>query len=247
MDCIVNSKFIELNAEILDIPKVFHTKGALLFQHRNIIKTMDINDITLNVKSFRIPHIINRFAYKYIRQSKAKRSYKYAEKLLSLGISTPQPVAYIENSNLLGLTESYYISLQSNCDYVFKDLLSKNICEIEDILIEFTRFTYKMHSKGVFFIDHSPGNTLISKTDNGYDFCLVDLNRTKFYNKEISLDLGIKNFYRLGSTPEMVEVMAKEYALLRGADEEYVLNKMMQQTMAHNLAVAKKKAKRKAR
>lgn len=245
MDCVVNSKFIKLNAEILEIPKVFHKKGALLFQHRNIIKTMEINDITLNVKSFRKPHLINRFAYKYIRQSKAKRSYKYAEKFISLGISTPQPVAYIEKSNIIGLTESYYISVQNNCDYVFKDLLSKDINEIKDILIEFTRFTYHMHCKGVFFIDHSPGNTLITKTKNGYEFCLVDLNRTKFYDNEIALDLGIKNFYRLGSTPEMVEVMAKEYALLRGVDEEYVLNKMMQQTMAHNLAVAKRKAKRK--
>lgn len=247
MKCIVNKEYAKISQEISKIPEVFETKGDLLFQHRNIIKTMEINGIMLNVKSFRIPHIINRIAYKYIRQSKAKRSYKYAEKLLSLDISTPKPVAYIEYSNLLGLTESYYISVQRDCDYVFKDLIPMNIDDIREILIEFTKFTYKMHKNGVFFIDHSPGNTLITKTNKGYDFCLVDLNRTKFYNQEISLDLGIKNFYRLGSTPEMVEVMAKEYAALRGVDEDYVLDIMMQQTVAHNIAVARKIEKRKNR
>jgi len=247
MNLEINSEYDLSQDDILEILDLFRSEGVVIDDVRNTIKTVNYKGIILNVKSFKIPNVINRFAYKYIRQSKAKRSFLYAKKLLSFGMNTPSPIAFIEYSNSFGITNSFYLSIQQEVDYTFKELIGSEIANIKSVLIEFTRFTYKMHKKGVFFIDHSPGNTLISKTNNGYDFYLVDLNRTKFYNKEISLDLGIKNFYRLGSTPEMVEVMAKEYALLRGADEEYVLNKMMQQTMAHNLAVAKKKAKRKAR
>ena len=163
---------------------------------------------------------------------------------MNLDIGTPQPIAFIEKSSLLGLNDSFYISRQIDVDYEFRALLSRDITEIREVLIAFTRFTHNMHKKGVYFIDHSPGNTLIKETSTGYDFYLVDLNRTKFYPEEISLELGIKNFYRLGSTPEMVEVMAKEYAKLRNVDENHVLSMMMKMTMKHNAAVAIKKAKR---
>lgn len=244
MKYLINEDYSSIESSLLDIPSKFKTTGELLFKHRNIIKTFIVDNKCLNVKSFKIPNVINRFVYKYIRLSKAKRSFIYAQRLLDLGINTPIPVTYIEYFNWFGLKDSFYVSEQLDCDYVFKDIIGKNISDIEDILIAFTKFTHNMHKKGVYFIDHSPGNTLIKITEKGYDFFLVDLNRTRFLKKEVSLDLGIKNFYRLGSTPEMIEVMSKEYARLRGVDADYVLKKMMTLTMDHNVAVINKKAKR---
>lgn len=234
-----------LKEDVVNILDKFTREGTVLEEDRNVVKFFDYKGLSINVKAFKRPNIINRFAYKYIRPSKAKRSFLYAQRLVGLGIGTPQPIAFIEKSNFFGLNDSFYISKQIDVDYEFRALLTRNIIEIKEVLIAFTRFTYNMHKEGVYFIDHSPGNTLIKENANGYDFYLVDLNRTKFYPKEISIELGIKNFYRLGSTPEMVEVMAKEYAKLRSVDENYVLSMMMKLTMKHNAAVALKKAKRK--
>lgn len=240
----INKKFSDLKEIIFSIPDLFEKSNEVIMKNRNTIKVIEINGLRLNIKSFKIPNVVNRFAYKYIRPSKAKRSFEYAQKLLSKGINTPEPVAFIEYSNCFGLTNSYYISIQEDSDYTFRDLIGKRIDEIKELLIDFTRFTYNFHVNGVYFIDHSPGNTLIKELDNGYKFSLVDLNRTKFYGKLLDLDLGIKNFYRLGSTKEMVEIMAKEYASLRNANPQMVCEKMMKMTMEHNESVAKKKLRR---
>ncbi len=240
----INSRYSGLKETILSIPELFEKSSEVIMNNRNTIKVIETRGLRLNVKSFKVPNIINRIAYKYVRPSKARRSFEYALKLLSNGINTPEPIAFIEYSNFLGLTNSYYISIQEDCDYTFRDIIGKNIEEIKELLIDFTKFTYYIHSKGVYFIDHSPGNTLIKKLDKGFRFSLVDLNRTKFFNKALDLDLGIKNFYRLGSTPEMVEIMAEEYARLCEADVERVCSKMMQMTMEHNSKVLKKKQRR---
>jgi len=239
----INPSYSLLEEKILDIPRIFENEGQVIQDGRNLIKSIKIDDLIFNIKSFKTPNLINKYAYRYLRKSKAKRSFQYGSKLLKLGVSTPDPVAYIEYSKLGGLTRSYYISIQAEYDYTFRELIGQNIENINDVLIEFTRFTYNFHKQGIYFIDHSPGNTLIKENDSGFNFYLVDLNRTKFTS--IDIDLGIKNFYRLGSTKEMVEVMAKEYAKLWNTDENSVIEKMMQLTMSHNEAIKKRKAKKK--
>jgi hypothetical protein len=235
----INPIYNHLKAQILEIPNIFSSQGKIIQDGRNIIKIIDIDGIKVNVKSFKTPNIINKYAYRYVRDSKAKRSFSYATRLLEMKISTPEPIAFIEFYKYGGLSNSYYISIQEECDYTYRELIGKEVAEIEKVLIEFTRFTYDFHKKGMYFIDHSPGNTLIKEENSAFKFFLVDLNRTEF--KSISLDLGIKNFYRLGANKEMVQVMAREYAELWSADVNYVTSKMLKMTLIHNEAVRKKK------
>ena len=148
---------------------------------RNTIKLFDLNGTTVNIKAFKTPIIINRLIYGFIRKSKAQRSFEFANRLFSLGIKSPTPIAYYEFSNFGFFGKSYYISKHLNCDLTFRELTKDlNYPDHEIILRAFTRFTYDLHQKGVNFLDHSPGNTLIIKNDNDYDFYLVDLNRMKF-------------------------------------------------------------------
>lgn len=49
----------------------------------------------LIVKSYQVPHLINRIAYNSFRASKARRSYRYAEMLRQIGVGTPKPVGFI--------------------------------------------------------------------------------------------------------------------------------------------------------
>ena len=98
----------------------------------------------------------------------------------------------------------------------------------EAILRAFTRFTYNLHQKQVKFLDHSPGNTLIKKVDDDYEFYLVDLNRMEF--KPMDLEARIKNFAKLTTHKSLIKVMSEEYAKCSNESYETVFNLMWNNT-----------------
>lgn len=222
----VNPIFTTNTEPLLDIIKSFNYSGILFGNgQRNIIKLFDLEDKTINIKSFKIPHLINKIAYRYFRKSKARRSFEFANRLLELGVGTPQPIAYFENYNLIGLEKSFYISEHLECDLTFRELVEiPDYPDHENILRQFTRFSFDLHQKGIEFLDHSPGNTLIKKNAaNRYDFFLVDLNRMEFH-KSMDFETRMKNLSRLTPLKEMVVVMSNEYAkCYNEASEEKIL------------------------
>jgi hypothetical protein len=200
----------------------FGSEGILFGDgQRNKIKLFEIEGKTINIKSFKIPHLINKIAYKYFRKSKARRSFEYATTLLEKGIGTPEPIAFFENYDFIGLKDSYYVSEQLNCDLTFRELVEiPDFPDNENILRQFTLFSFALHEKGIEFLDHSPGNTLIKKTAEGnYDFFLVDLNRMEFHNK-MDFDTRMKNLSHLTPKKEMIAVMSNEYSKLYSAQTE---------------------------
>ena len=219
----------------------FATSGKLLGnEKRNSIKLFKLEDQTINIKSFKIPNIFNKLAYKFLRKSKAQRSYEYAEKLIDLGIGTPQPIAFYEFTNKGLFYKSYYISEQIEYDLTYRELIHDfNYPDYETILRAFTRFTYKLHENGVHFLDHSPGNTLIKKENEDYKFYLVDLNRMKF--EPMSFDVRIKNFARLTEHKSMIEIMSDEYAKCINAKFNEVFDKMWKYTQEFRQSIQRKK------
>ena len=198
-------------------------------QDRNSLKLFKLEEKTLNVKSFRIPNLINQIAYRFFRKSKAQRSFEYAKRLQSLDIGTPQPIAYYEFKTALLFKKSYYISEQLDCDLTYRELTTDlNYPNHEAILRAFTRFTYNLHEKQVNFLDHSPGNTLIKKVGNDYEFYLVDLNRMEF--RSMNLEERIKNFAKLTIHKSLIEVMSDEYAKCSNLTYEEVFNAMWNNT-----------------
>ena len=109
----------------------------------------------------------------------------------------------------------------------------------EEILRAFTRFTFDLHEKGIHFLDHSPGNTLIRKEGKKYLFYLVDLNRMEF--GYMNFDTRIANFSRLTKHKSMVEIMSDEYAKCIGKDYEIVFNLMWKSTVAFRNKIERKK------
>ncbi|WP_369441175.1 hypothetical protein [Algibacter lectus] len=85
-----------------------------------------------------------------------------------------------------------------------------------------------MHEKEIHFLDHSPGNTLIKRNGDTYNFYLVDLNRMNF--KTLDFDTRIKNFSRLTIHKSMVEVMSDEYAKCSGENYDDIFNLMWKET-----------------
>ncbi|MFC0605372.1 lipopolysaccharide kinase InaA family protein [Winogradskyella pulchriflava] len=237
----INSSFLDIKDFLDDCISNFETKGEPFGdQKRNSLKLFYKDDLVINIKSFKIPNIFNQIAYRFFRKSKAQRSFEYALKLKELGIGTPEPIAYYEFRTPLLFKNSYYLSKQLECDLTYRELLNNpEYPDYENILRQFTRFTFDLHEKGIEFLDHSPGNTLISKSDNGYTFSLVDLNRMKF--GEMDFDKRMKNFARLSKYKDMVELMSDEYAKCINKPYDEVFNAMWKEVKAFRAIVERKK------
>jgi hypothetical protein len=210
----------------------FETQGENFGnQDRNSLKLFQLNDKRINVKSFRVPNLINQIAYRFFRKSKAQRSFEYANKLTELLIGTPQPIAYYEYKYELLFNKSYYVSEHLKYDLTYRELTSDlQFPNHEVILRAFTRFTFNLHENNVHFLDHSPGNTLIKLNNGDYQFYLVDLNRMEF--KSLDFKTRIKNFSKLTIHKSMIEVMSDEYAKCSGYDYNKIFNLMWQTTEA---------------
>lgn len=212
--------------QVLEIINSFNEKGEIFYAKRNTIKIFQVGAEEWNIKSFKVPHLINKIAYKFFRKSKAQRSFEYANYLLQHGVLTPKPIAYLEKYTFLGLGNSFYVSQNLRYDLTFRELIhDSNYPDRENILIQFTDFTFQLHEKGIHFLDHSPGNTLIVAKDvNTYDFYLIDLNRMNF--GVMDFKMRMKNFAKLTLTGDMIAIISKRYAELSQNAYEYVRDTM---------------------
>ena len=232
MSYIVHKTFQKDEQQLTSYVENYDTTGEDFGnQDRNSLKLYNLNGLTINIKSFRIPNLVNQIAYRFFRKSKAQRSYEYANRLLYLGVGTPQPIAFYEYTTPFLFKKSYYISEHLPYDLTYRELtFDFNRPNHEAILRSFTRFTFGIHEAGVNFLDHSPGNTLIQLDNGNYKFFLVDLNRMVF--EDMDFEKRIKNFAKLTIHKSMVEVMSDEYAKLSGNNYDQVFKLMWQETEA---------------
>ena len=229
----LNQTYKDFESSLINCIEYFDSKGEdFIVGQRNKIKIFKLNGKNINIKSFKPPNFINKVAYKYFRKSKARRSFEYATTLLEKGIGTPQPIAYFENHDGFGLKDSYYVSEHLQCDLTFRELVEiPDFPDHENILRQFTRFSFDLHEKGIEFLDHSPGNTLIKKvSEKQYEFFLVDLNRMNFH-QAMTFEMRMKNLCRLTPHKEMIMIMANEYAKLSGISEEKIFDAILKLTI----------------
>ncbi|MDR6301427.1 lipopolysaccharide kinase InaA family protein [Mesonia maritima] len=225
-----SKEFFQQEEAISGFIENFDKKGKVFGKiGRNTIKLFPLNGSTINIKSFKIPNIINQIAYRFFRKSKAQRSFEYALHLKKINIGTPEPIAYFENSTAFLFKDSYYVSEHLAADLTYRELTRDlNYPNHEQILRAFTRFTFQLHENRVLFLDHSPGNTLIQLNNGNYKFYLVDLNRMEF--KHLSLEERIKNFARLTVHKSMIETMSDEYAKCINEDADKIFEMMWMET-----------------
>ena len=241
MTLIVSENSFLTRDQVCSLLVSFDDEGRYLSKGtRNTIKIFELNSREINIKSFKIPNLVNKVAYRFFRKSKAQRSFEYAHELLKREIGTPYPIAYAEEKDGLLFEKSFYVSEHLKSDLTYRTLVQDfSYPNWETILRAFTRFTYDLHEKQVQFLDHSPGNTLIRLNNGDYQFFLVDLNRMNF--KELSFEERMKNFSRLTPHKDMVEIMASEYAKVSKMPEQEVFQKMWFYTEEFQRKFQKKK------
>ena len=129
-----------------------------------------------------------------------------------------QNYGYVDCLEGWGLKKSYYISVHYRYEFTLREVLNYQVADHDAILHQWVQFTYeKLHLNNIFHLDYSPGNTLICKKGNQYDFQIVDLNRMSF--GPISFERGLFNFRQLDTDRQTLELLAAEYAALCHKDE----------------------------
>lgn len=222
MKVCINNGFERYRQFIEESPDRFESEGTSIYKARNEIKYFELKDITMNVKSYKVPIFINRIIYTWIRKSKARRAYEYAVKLTEKGFVTPTPVAYIEIKKGGLLHRSFFISVHTPLDGNMRFINDgdANNDGKEEIIREFALFTAKLHEANILHCDYSPGNILWGKVADGegykYIFSLVDINRMQF--KPVSMEMGCQNFARMRGNDEFFKMFATYYAQARNFD-----------------------------
>lgn len=218
----VGDDFQDLSSFVRVLPVHFENGGTLIYEGRNKLKEFEIHGRKLIVKSYQLPHLINRVVYNSFRASKARRSYQYAQMLRKAGIGSPAPVGFYSTGTWLLFGRSYFVSLKSECPYTYRNLLEETFTgDKEKVLRAIARTTAALHENGFLHKDYSGGNILFRKTDKGIEVEIIDLNRMRF--GKVDIETGCKNFERLPGTHEMFVILADEYAKVRGFDADRCL------------------------
>lgn len=214
---VINPVYQELSDFINNIPENFKKEGEVVYKERNEIKLFKIKNKEFAVKSFKIPHLINKIVYAHFRSSKAERSFFNGMKLYENNIGTPAPVAYLEFKKNGLFNQSFYVCEKSRFSREFREICHHpEMAEVYDILTGFALFTADLHNKNIFHKDYTPGNILFGKIEDNYQFELVDINRMAFHSVDIKM--GCKNFDKLCIPDDLYLFIAGIYAEARGFD-----------------------------
>lgn len=215
---VINNQYASL---LNNIQSHFKNSSNSIHKARNEIKVIENETQKYVIKSFKVPHLINKVVYSFFRDSKAKKSYDYSVKIIHF---VPKPIGYIEFKKFGLIHNSYFVSEHFNYDFTIREpLLDENFEEKEKVLKRFAQFTYELHEEGILHLDYSPGNILIKKENDNYIFKIVDINRMQF--KTLTLDERLKNFSMLWAKDKDMEIIAKEYARITSEDSAYCIGK----------------------
>lgn len=221
----INPIYRHLESFIHQIPEIFDSSGEILYEGRNTLRRFNVNGLQIVIKRFKHPHIVNRFVYGTIRESKAERSYNHAFELIRFNINTPGPIAFIENYHF-GLKDSYYVSLNSTMQHVLREFCNDlPVNGSVQLFEELGYFSARLHNLGILHRDYSPGNIMFDIIHGKPVFSLVDINRISF--KKISEETGYQGMKRLWLSDEAYQIIARSYAKGRKLDEEKAVNRIL--------------------
>jgi len=223
-DIHINPKYQSLQSFIEGIPDNFDNIGEAIHLGRNQVRIVEVDGIKLVIKYFKRITSANRIIYATLRKTKAQRSFENSNMLLTNGIGSPEPVAYIDTYNNNYLKKSYYICLY--CDFkAIKTLFSSPLVESEEGLRAFARLTNKMHQAGIFHGDFNLSNVLYKFDGTTYEFSLIDNNRMNF--KPFHIKAGLKNLRRMKLSAEQMGIIGTEYARVSNIDDYRVVAGMI--------------------
>lgn len=220
----INPAFLSLSSIVNSLAENFDEIGELTHSGRNEVRLIEVNGFKLVAKYFKRITLANRYIYATIRKSKSRRSFENSVYLLSKGINTPEPIAYINVYKFGMLYRCYYVSVFSNYKPL-TEILEQPLYESEKALKAFAKSTFKLHRAGVAHNDYTVNNILYSQENGKYKFSLIDNNRMTF--RKYSYTRGIKDLERLKIPVDKMGIIAAEYAKEANTSDIRTLNAML--------------------
>jgi len=213
MKIVINPAYSHLSEFIERIPEGRYSRDMVFRNNRNTIEKITVENTPLVIKKYKRPTLFNCAVYTFLRKTKAQRSFEYAFRLKDNGVSTAEPVAYIEIKEKGVFHTGYFIS-----EYLDDELLNtiENYdIQTKDKLIEdFSHFTVSLHEKGILHMDYNSSNILFRREGDDFRFSLIDINRIHF--GYLTRRKCLKGLKTMGfELPTLVRI-AERYAELRG-------------------------------
>ena len=204
-------------ADFIDrIPQLFaQGEGTVIYRQRNEVRRMEYQGKTFIVKCYKKVNPIQQVVYTFFRKTKAERAFLYAQKFRERGIETPHEIAFIETSAYGLFNVGYFISEECSWRSSALDLREVEVFDrrlgravMEHIVL--------MHSRGILHGDLNLTNFLYQqRKDNGYDFKMIDTNRSHFINGMPSDEQCLKNLVRITHRRDLYEFLIGQYAEIR--------------------------------
>lgn len=208
----INEKYPEVKALLYRLVEQGLTEDyPLIHRGRNRIGLTGGPD-PLAVKAYKVRGAFKGYMYGLLRAPKARRAFRNARKLRSLGFDTPEPMGAVCVVDGGRLRESYYV-----CRYLEGWTFLRRAEERHDfpaLARALAAYMDSLHRAGVLMKDFTQGNILFRTDGEGrYHFALVDINRMEFGVHDRRRLMS--NFGAVLDTPEGVAVLAREYAALQ--------------------------------
>lgn len=207
-----------------EVPSHGYAEEEVCWNRRNVVervKTPDGKDVI--IKRFKPVGLLKGLVYTLFRKSKARRAYENAEYLLSHGVDTAFPIAYIEE-NRFGLFRSgYFISAFVPYNTV-KDMFMPERGSVEErggIQRALVAFLVNLHSRGIVPKDFNMDNIFYHRDDDSGEikFTLIDINRLG-KGCHPGINDAMKSLAQLGVNVWVLRDFVGYYHELTGADPD---------------------------
>lgn len=232
MKIILNPKYEHLRNYLKDLEVHFEREGKEIFRDRNVLRTLEVEGLTLCVKKYALPSLRARIAQRIYKSSKGKKAYFRPLELRERGFDSPEPVAFVRYPKGLLKSDTYFACLYSPYRYNLLDALTLPYDERCEVIRRFAAFAARLHEQGFLHRDFSSGNVLFDQVDGRYRFSLIDTNSMRI-GRPVSVEKGCTNLLGLSGDDEFFTLLAKAYAEARGVPVERCIEIMKQSDAEH--------------
>lgn len=224
MRLILNPKYKHLREYIENIEEHFEHEGHEIHRDRNVIRTLQVDGLTLCVKRYSQASLTQRMAiYLRVRSSRARRAYIRPLLLRERGFESPEPVAFVRINKGLVNSVSYFICLKSQYSHSMAEVMDLPQQEREELTLAFAQFSAHLHKNGFLHRDFSGNNILYGHVDGQFGqrirFSLIDTSSLRC-GRSVNLKKGCGSFARLTGDDTFFDQLARHYAAARDASYE---------------------------
>ena len=147
MRIVLNPKYQHLREYLEHIDEHF-AHGRELHRGRNLLRTLQVDGLTLVVKRYGKMPLTNRLATRLYKSPKAKNAYVKSLLLKERSFESPEPVAFVTiRENWLN-SQTYFVCLHSNYRYSMKDIDTLDPDFREEVTQSFARYAAQLHRNG---------------------------------------------------------------------------------------------------